>query len=143
MKYQKFLLVTVCACLILALAVISLPGCSSSTPAPSTPSPAKTSATATTSAPATSTQPAQSPAAKGVIKIGHIRPLTGNLATTSDLMLKSFDLAFQQVGYQVAGKQIQIIVGDSKGDPATAIDVARKMVENDKVDMIVGATYCR
>ncbi len=81
-----------------------------------------------------------SASSQDVIKIGHIRPLTGNLAMTSSLMVKAFDLAFQQVNYQVAGKQIQIIVGDTKGDPASAIDVARKMVENDKVAMIVGAT---
>jgi branched-chain amino acid transport system substrate-binding protein len=75
-----------------------------------------------------------------VIKIGHLRPLTGNLAMTSDLMVKGFDLAFEQANYQVAGKKIQIILGDTKGDVQTAIDVARKMVENDKVAMIVGST---
>jgi branched-chain amino acid transport system substrate-binding protein len=53
-------------------------------------------------------------------------------------MVKSFDYAFQQVGYQVAGHPIQIVVGDSQADSAKAIDVARRMVENDKVAMIVG-----
>jgi branched-chain amino acid transport system substrate-binding protein len=80
------------------------------------------------------------PASQEVIKIGHIRPLTGNLAATSDLMVKSFDLAFQQINYQVAGKQIQIVVGDSQGNPQASTDVAKKMVENDKVAMIVGPT---
>jgi branched-chain amino acid transport system substrate-binding protein len=75
-----------------------------------------------------------------VIKIGHLRPLTGNLAMTSDLMIKGFDLAFEQVNYLVAGKKIQIIIGDTKGDVQTTIDSARKMVENDKVAMIVGST---
>jgi branched-chain amino acid transport system substrate-binding protein len=55
-------------------------------------------------------------------------------------MVKAFDFAFEKVGYQVAGKKIQIIIGDSQGDAAKAIDVARKMVENDHVDMIVGPT---
>jgi branched-chain amino acid transport system substrate-binding protein len=88
----------------------------------------------------TSWSPPATAASQDIIKIGHIRPLTGNLAITSSLMVKAFDLAFQQVNYQVAGKQIQIIVGDTKGDPASAIDLARKMVENDKVAMVVGAT---
>ncbi len=83
---------------------------------------------------------AQSVHSQDIIKIGHLRPLTGNLAMTSNLMVKGFDLAFEQVNYQVAGKKIQIILGDTKGDVQTAIDVARKMVENDKVAMIVGST---
>ena len=81
-----------------------------------------------------------SAATSGIIKIGHIRPLTGNMAATSNLMVKAFDLAFKQINYQVAGKQIQIIVGDSQGLPQTAVDVAKKMVENDKVAMIIGPT---
>src|SRR3972149_7042824 len=82
---------------------------------------------------------ASSPAAElPPIKIGHIRPLTGVAAMVSAKMVKSFDYAFQQIGYQVAGRPIQIIVGDSQADSAKAIDVARKMVENDRVAMIVG-----
>jgi branched-chain amino acid transport system substrate-binding protein len=95
----------------------------------------------TTAPPASSTTAIQpTPTPQGIIKIGHIRPLTGNMASTSDRMIKAFDFAFEKIGYQVAGKKIQIIIGDSKGDAATAIDVARKMVENDKVDFIVGPT---
>jgi branched-chain amino acid transport system substrate-binding protein len=75
-----------------------------------------------------------------VIKIGHIRPLTGNMALTSQRMVKAFNWAFAQAGYKVAGHKIQIVGGDSQGDPATAVDVARKMVERDHVAMIVGPT---
>ncbi len=111
-----------------------------STQAPSTQAPS-TQAPSTSKPPSTSAPPsssATSPAAGGVIKIGHIRPMTGNMAMTSDMMIKAFDFAFQQVNYQVAGKQIQIIVGDSQGLPEKTIDVARKMVENDKVALIAG-----
>ena len=62
------------------------------------------------------------------------------MATTSDRMLKAFDFAFEQVGYQVANMNIEIITGDSKGDPATAVEVAKRMVEQDHVAMIVGPT---
>ena len=74
------------------------------------------------------------------IKIGHIRPISGVMATTSERMLNAFAFAFEQVGDQVAGHPIEIIVGDSKGDPATAVEVARKMVEQDHVAMLVGPT---
>ncbi|HLA82078.1 MAG TPA: ABC transporter substrate-binding protein, partial [Thermoleophilia bacterium] len=53
-------------------------------------------------------------------------------------MIKAFDWAFEQVGYQVAGKKIEIIVGDSKADAQVAIDAASKMVEKDGVALVVG-----
>ena len=104
---------------------------------------AKTTSTSTTAQPSTSV-PASTPAATttpatgGVIKIGHLRPLTGPMAETSQEMIQAFNWAFQRINYEVAGKQIQIVVGDSQLDPEKAIDAARKMVETDKVAMIVG-----
>ncbi len=94
----------------------------------------------TTTTTAVSTDTTVAPPTGEVIKIGHIRPLSGVMATTSERMVQAFDFAFEQVGYQVAGHPIEIIVGDSKGDPATAVEVARKMVEEDHVAMIVGPT---
>lgn len=75
-----------------------------------------------------------------VIKIGHMRPLTGPMAQMSQEMIRSFDWAFQRIGYQVAGRKIEIIVGDSEANAEKAIDVARKMAEKDRVALIVGPT---
>jgi branched-chain amino acid transport system substrate-binding protein len=76
--------------------------------------------------------------AADVIKIGHMRPLTGPMAQTSQEMVRSFNWAFERVGYEVAGKKIEIILGDSEANAEKAIDVARKMVEKDKVALVVG-----
>jgi len=75
-----------------------------------------------------------------VIKIGHLRPLTGPMAQMSQEMVRSFNWAFEQIGYQIGDKKVEIIVGDSEANPEKAIDVARKMVEKDKVALIVGPT---
>jgi branched-chain amino acid transport system substrate-binding protein len=98
---------------------------------------------AATSAPPVSSSVASSsttPVAGGVIKIGHIRPMTGPMAIVSQEMVKTFNWAFERINYTVAGKKIQIIEGDSQADPEKSIDAARKMVENDHVAMIVGPT---
>ena len=137
--------------LVFALAVV-IAGCGSSgqtatTAAPTTTGPATSAAPTTAAAPATTAGPvttagetttAAAGATTGTIKIGHIRPLTGAMAATSEEMIKAFDWAFEQVNYTVAGKKIEIVVGDSKGDAQTAIDVATKMVEKDKVAVVVG-----
>jgi branched-chain amino acid transport system substrate-binding protein len=62
------------------------------------------------------------------------------MAQMSQEKVRSFDWAFERIGYQVAGKKIEIIVGDSQANPEKAIDAARKMVEKDKVALIVGPT---
>lgn len=122
-----------------ALGVV-LVGCggtegTATTAPPTTAGPETTAGPVTTAAQETTTSAA---ATTEVIKIGHIRPLTGPMAATSEEMIKAFDWAFEQIGYQVAGKKVEIIVGDSKADAQTAIDVATKMVEKDHVALVVG-----
>jgi branched-chain amino acid transport system substrate-binding protein len=73
-----------------------------------------------------------------VIKIGIMYPQTGPLAMTGERMVKAAKFAFDQAGNQVAGKMIEIVVEDSGGQPAMAVDKARKLVQRDKVDMIIG-----
>ncbi len=144
-----FIVITLAIILISSLTVMSCSTTSPTTTSPPTTTPASTtppvssptnSSPSTTTKPTTSTPSSTTTAAGGVIKIGHIRPLTGQQAMVSPRMIQAFDFAFQQINYQIAGKQVQIITGDTKGESQTAIDVARKMVENDKVALLVGPT---
>lgn len=74
------------------------------------------------------------------IKIGHIRSLTGPIAITNDKMVKGFNLALELANYQVAGKKVEVILEDDGAKAEVAIDKVRKLLEKDKVDMIVGPT---
>ena len=77
---------------------------------------------------------------KPPIKIGHLRSLTGPTANTNAQMMKGLALAFELVNYQVAGRKVEILVEDAGGKPDVAVDKARKLIEKDKVDIIVGPT---
>ena len=89
--------------------------------------------------PAPAPAPAPTPApAEPVIKIGVMYPQTGPLAMTGERMVQAAKFAFKEAGYEVAGKKIEIFVEDSGGEPAVAVDKARKLVEHDKVCMIIG-----
>ena len=79
-------------------------------------------------------------ASEAPIKIGHLRSLTGPIAITNDAMVKGFNLAMELANYQVAGRKVEIILEDDGAKAEVAIDKARKLVEKDKVDMIVGPT---
>ena len=77
---------------------------------------------------------------KPPIKIGHIRSLTGPVAITNDKMVKGFDLAMALSNFEIAGRKVEIIVEDDGAKAEVAMDKARKLIEKDKVDMIVGPT---
>jgi branched-chain amino acid transport system substrate-binding protein len=77
---------------------------------------------------------------KPPIKIGHIRSLTGPVAITNDMMVKGFDLAMALSNYEIAGRKVEVIVEDDGAKAEVAVDKARKLIEKDKVDMIVGPT---
>lgn len=74
------------------------------------------------------------------IKIGHIVDLTGNEASTGMEAQRSLQFAIDAIGGEIAGHPVEIIVCDGQGTPATAADVARQMVEGDKVACILGPT---
>ena len=74
------------------------------------------------------------------IRIGHIVDLTGSEALVGKNMQHALDFAFEQINYTINGRKVEIILGDAQGQPANAIDIARKMVESDKVVAIIGPT---
>jgi branched-chain amino acid transport system substrate-binding protein len=76
----------------------------------------------------------------GPIKIGHIVNLTGPQAMVGQLMESSVTYAFEQIGNEIAGRPIEIIVGDGKDDPAATVELAKKMVEEDGVVAFLGPT---
>jgi len=72
------------------------------------------------------------------IKIGLIIPLTGVFAPNGRDMVNGFSLALAQAGDKGAGREIQVLTEDDQGIPAQTLTKARKLVELDKVDLLVG-----
>src|SRR6266704_6212862 len=77
-------------------------------------------------------------AAQGPIKIGFISPLTGAIAAAGKDMYSGCELYWQESGWQMAGRKVEVILEDNEGNPATALVKLRKLVENDRVHMIAG-----
>jgi branched-chain amino acid transport system substrate-binding protein len=76
--------------------------------------------------------------AKGPIKIGLIVPLSGGMAATGKDMLNGFQLYLEEIGYQAAGRKIELIVEDDEAVPATSLTKTRKLVEKDGVHLMTG-----
>jgi branched-chain amino acid transport system substrate-binding protein len=72
------------------------------------------------------------------IVIGNLAVFTGPDADTNPWMLRAAELACNEFGWKVAGREIKLVSEDSAGDPTKAADKAKKLLEVDKADVIVG-----
>ena len=73
------------------------------------------------------------------VKVGVFLPLTGDNAAGGELELRGIKLA-NKLHPEVNGKKIELVVADNKSDKAEAANVAARLIEKDKVKVIVG-TY--
>ncbi|MDQ6661056.1 MAG: ABC transporter substrate-binding protein [Chloroflexota bacterium] len=72
------------------------------------------------------------------IKIGALATLTGPFAALGQDGMRGVELAISEFNGQVAGKKITLIKESSDATPNVARDAARKLIEQDNVDLMVG-----
>ncbi len=72
------------------------------------------------------------------IKIGVLAPLTGVLASGGREMVDGVTLFVEQAGNKFAGRNVELIVEDDGSNPDTALQKARRLVEQAKVDFLMG-----
>lgn len=74
-----------------------------------------------------------------VIKIGFTGPLTGDVKTFGESTKNAFNLAIEQAGGKVGDYKIETVIMDDRNDATEAVNVATKMITQDKVQAIVGS----
>jgi branched-chain amino acid transport system substrate-binding protein len=72
------------------------------------------------------------------IKIGNLNSYTGAIAYASEVNLNAMNLYFDSINWTVAGRKIEIIKEDDQFNPQVGLQKAKKLVESDKVDLVVG-----
>jgi branched-chain amino acid transport system substrate-binding protein len=72
------------------------------------------------------------------VKIGLLATLEGPFAAGGADGMRGAELALIQRGGSVAGRKVEIIKGSSNANPDVAVNATRKLVEQDKVDIMVG-----
>lgn len=80
------------------------------------------------------------PAQPATIKVGHLVALTGGSATWGQSEANALKIAVDKINEAggVNGKKIEIIAYDSRADKLEAVNVVKRMVEQDKVIAIIG-----
>jgi branched-chain amino acid transport system substrate-binding protein len=72
------------------------------------------------------------------IRVGLMAPQTGVVAAGGREIIDGFSLFWESAGSQAGGRKVEIIVEDDASNPDTALQKARRLVEQAKVDMLFG-----
>ena len=76
--------------------------------------------------------------AQDTIKLGVLVALEGAFAEGGQDGVRNVELALKQAGSMAGGKKIEYVVAPSDTTPDTAVRQARKLIEQDGVDIILG-----
>src|SRR5215217_9424773 len=74
----------------------------------------------------------------GPIRIGLLAPLTGVVASGGREMVDGFTMFWEQQGEAIAGRKVEIVTEDDASNPDTALQKARRLVEQAHVHFLCG-----
>jgi len=75
------------------------------------------------------------------LKVGLMLPYTGTYAALGNAITNAFKLYVAEKGGKLAGRDIEYVVLDDESEPAKAVDNANRIVNRDKVDVLVGTVH--
>lgn len=76
--------------------------------------------------------------AADTIKIGSILNFTGPIAFIGPIFKKGIEFALDEFGREVGGKKIEMVYEDAANNVGQCLEKAKKLVERDKVKIIIG-----
>ncbi len=80
-------------------------------------------------------------AQSGKVRVGLMLPYTGTFAQPGIAVENGFRLAINEQGGKLGGREIEYFKVDDESDPSKAIENANKLVQRDKVDVLVGTMH--
>ena len=72
------------------------------------------------------------------IRIGVLAPLTGVVASGGREMVEGTQFWFEQIKNEIAGRKVELLIEDDASLPDTALQKARRLVEQANVHMLMG-----
>ncbi|WP_108565249.1 ABC transporter substrate-binding protein [Pseudomonas aeruginosa] len=75
------------------------------------------------------------------VKVGFLGTLSGPSAANGRDQLDGFRLALEQLGGKLGGVDAQLVVEDDQMKPDAALTGATRLLEREKVDVVVGLTF--
>ncbi len=75
------------------------------------------------------------------VRVGFMLPYTGTFAQLGVAIENGFRMAINEQGGKLGGREIEYFKVDDESDPSKAIENANKLVQRDKVDVLVGTVH--
>jgi len=83
-------------------------------------------------------RPAWAQAPTGELRVGVLATLEGPLTSLGQEALRGVRLALSEVNNTVAGRRVTLFIGPTNATPDSAINAARRLIEQDRVQIMVG-----
>ena len=80
-------------------------------------------------------------AQSGKVRVGLMLPYTGTFAQLGVAIENGFRLAIDEQGGKLGGREIEYFKVDDESEPSKGIENANKLVQRDKVDVLVGTVH--
>ena len=75
------------------------------------------------------------------VKVGLMLPSTGTFAALGAAITNGFKLAVDERGGKLGGREIEYFLVDDESNPAKAPENTNKLVQRDKVDIVIGTVH--
>lgn len=75
------------------------------------------------------------------VRIGILLPYSGTYARLGEAITNAMELRFAEIGGKLGGRDIEIIKVDSEASPPKATELTTKLVNQEKVDVLVGPVH--
>ena len=75
------------------------------------------------------------------LRVGLMLPYTGTYAQLGVAIENGFRMAINEQDGKLGGREIEFFKVDDESDPSKAIENANKLVQRDKVDMVIGTVH--
>lgn len=75
------------------------------------------------------------------VRVGFMLPYTGTYAQLGVAIENGFRMAIDEQGGKLGGREIEYFKVDDESEPSKAIENANKLVQRDKVDVLVGTVH--
>ncbi|MES2191146.1 MAG: ABC transporter substrate-binding protein [Pseudomonadota bacterium] len=77
----------------------------------------------------------------GKVRVGFMLPYTGTFAQLGVAIENGFRMAINEQGGKLGGREIEYFKVDDESEPSKGIENATKLVQRDKVDVLVGTVH--
>jgi branched-chain amino acid transport system substrate-binding protein len=85
--------------------------------------------------------PSMASAQAGKIRVGMMLPNTGTFAQLGVAIENGFRMALNEQGGKLGGREVEFFKVDDESDPSKGVENATKLVQRDKVDVLVGTVH--